>query len=352
MKLSKENFHIEAFTEFPTYVSDNSWFGFKLEKDDPKGPKQSIAMSWLAYEKTTGATAGALILGDTKLRSDEALVSNFGLSSAGGVQEEESLRMVEDIMNRRQAIATGAPFPDSWDPMIAATGAMDQMSPSPMAPMSPPSLVRPTSSMTPMRPTTSMRPTSSLSSAPPGAWDPSMTATGSMGPMAPSPMRPMTAVPVVGSGSILSTRGWSPMLNDAFIMGGVHSGHQFHVALNNDESGLFDRTKNAGLSTRDNWRLFFRANPRSLWDSERGVPRVLMREFICLKASGYAPNFDREQLIFGNKKDGAADKAVFRVYLTALHELGFQRASESKDKLAKAVSEFLFEDGDALKGAF
>ena len=315
MKLSKENFHIEAFTEFPTYVSDNSWFGFKLEKDDPKGPKQSIAMSWLAYEKTTGATAGALILGDTKLRSDEALVFNFGLSSAGGVQEEESLRMIEDIMNRRQAIASGAPVPGAWDPAMTATGFADSMSPSPLSPMK-----------SPMS---------------------SMTATSSSTSRTSS-----RAVPVVGSGSILSTRGWSPMLNDAFIMGGVHAGHQFHVALNNDESGLFDRTKNAGLSTRDNWRLFFRANPRSLWDSERGVPRVLMREFICLKASGYAPNFEREQLIFGNKKDGAADKAVFRVYLTALHELGFQRASESKDKLAKAVSEFLFEDGDALKGAF
>ena len=313
MKLSKENFHIGAFTEFPTYVSDNSWFGFKLEKDDPKGPKQSIAMAWLAYEKTTGATAGALILGDTKLRSNEALVFNFGLSSAGGVQEEESLRMIEDIMNRRQAIATGAPVPGAWSPMMAATGAMDSMSPGPLSPMR-----SPMSSMT----STSSSTTSSR------------------------------AVPVVGSGSILSTRGWSPMLNDSFIMGGVHSGHQFHVALNNEEAGLFGRTSNSGLTGRDNWRLFIRANPRMLWDSERGVPRVLMREFICLKASGYAPNFEREQLIFGNKKDGAADQAGFRVYLTALHELGFQRAAESKDKLAKAVSEFLFEDGDALKGAF
>jgi hypothetical protein len=142
------------------------------------------------------------------------------------------------------------------------------------------------------------------------------------------------------------------MLNDAFIMGGVHSGHQFHVALNNDEAGLFARTKNSGLTARDNWRLFLRANPRTLWDSERGVPRVLMREFICLKASGYTPTFESEQLIFGNKKDGAADKATFGVYLTALHGIGFQRAAEAKPELIKAVGKFLFDDDDALKGAF
>jgi hypothetical protein len=314
MKLAKENFHVEAFTEFPTYMAENSWFGFKLDADDPKGPKQTIAMSWLAYEKTTGATAGALILGDTKLRSDEELVMNFGLSSAGGVQEAESQQMIEDIMNRRQAIAAGAPAPGAWNPMMAATGAMDSMSPGPLSPMK-----SPMSSMT-----STSSSTSSTSSR---------------------------AVPVVGSGSILSTRGWSPMLNDSFIMGGVHSGHQFHVVLNNEESGLFGRTSNSGLTGRDNWRLFIRANPRMLWDSERGVPRVLMREFICLQASGYQPNFERQELIFGSKKDGAADKAIFRVYLKALHEVGFHDAARSKDKIVSAVAEFLFGDKEALKGA-
>lgn len=313
MKLAKENFHVEAFTEFPTYMTENSWFGFKLSADDPKGPKQSIAMSWLAYEKTTGATAGTLILGDTKLRTDEELVANFGLSSAGGVQEAESQQMIEDIMNRRQAIATGAPSPGAWDPMMAATGGMDQMIPSPMSPMK-----SPMSSMT-----------STASS----------TTTSSRAP------------PVVGSGSILSTRGWSPMLNDSFIMGGVHSGHQFHVALNNEETGLFGRTSNAGLGGRDNWRLFMRANPRMLWDSERGVPRVLMREFICLQASGYQPNFEKQELIFGSKKDGTSDKAIFRVYLKALREVGFHDAAHSKDKIVSAVAEFLFGDKEALKGA-
>jgi hypothetical protein len=159
------------------------------------------------------------------------------------------------------------------------------------------------------------------------------------------------AVPVVGSGSILSTRGWSPMLNDSFIMGGVHSGHQFHVALNNEEAGLFGRTSNSGLTGRDNWRLFIRANPRMLWDSERGVPRVLMREFICLQASGYQPNFEKQELIFGSKKDGASDKAIFRVYLKALREVGFHDAARSKDKMVSAVAEFLFGDKEALKGA-
>ena len=283
MHLGKQNFHEQAFTEFPTYMAENSWFGFKLDNDDPKGPKRSIGLSWLAYEKTGGATAGSLILGDTKLRSDEDLVMNFGLSSADGVQEEESRRMVEDIMNKRKVIAAG------------------------------------TSSST----------TTTTFSVPP-----------------PPP------VPVVGSGSILSTRGWSPLLNDSFIMGGVHAGHQFHVALNNDETGVFARTRNAGLSVRDNWRLFLRANPRMLWDGERGLPRVLMREFICLQASDYEPNFEHDQLTFKCKKGGASDKAAFRVYLKALHDVGFHTPTESKAKLAKEIAKFLFENDTALDGAF
>lgn len=288
MHLGKQNFHEQAFTEFPTYMADNAWFGFKLDNDDPKGPKRSIGLSWLAYEKTGGATAGSLILGDTKLRSDEDLVMNFGLSSADGVQEEESRRMVEDIMNKRKDIAAGT---SSAAPSASSSSAASRFSPPP----------------------------------PP--------------------------LPVVGSGSILSTRGWSPMLNDSFIMGGVHAGHQFHVALNNDETGVFARTRNSGLAVRDNWRLFLRANPRMLWDGERGLPRVLMREFICLEASDYEPNFEHDQLIFKCKKGGSADKAGFRVYLKALHDAGFQTPTESKGGLVKEIAKFLFDDEKALDGA-
>ena len=60
---------------------------------------------------------------------------------------------------------------------------------------------------------------------------------------------------------------------------------------------------------------------------------------------------DTGQLIFGSKKDGAADKAIFRVYLKALHEVGFHDAARSKDKIVSAVAEFLFGDKEALKGA-
>ncbi len=275
MHLAKQNFHTEAFTSFPTYMSDNPWFGFKSDKDDPKGPKRTIAMAWLAYEKTNGATAGTLILGDTKIRSDEELVANFGLSSAGGVQEQESLAMVEALFNTRQVIASNA---------LHASAQV--------------------------------------------------------------------ATPVVGSGSILSTRGWSPLLNDSFIMGGVHAGHQFQVALNTEEAATFGRTKNAGLTTKDNWRLFLRANPRTLWDSERGVPRVLMREFFCLEVSGYKANFEKDQLIFGSKKEGSSDKASFLEYLKALSDRQFHKPADSKDKLITEISKFLFDDENALKGAF
>jgi hypothetical protein len=191
-----------------------------------------------------------------------------------------------------------------------------------------------------------------------------MAATGSVGPMTPSPMSPMSsmtstssstttasrAVPVVGSGSILSTRGWSPMLNDSFIMGGVHSGHQFNVVLTSEEQALYDRSMNSGLTGRDNWRLFMRANPGMLWDSGRGVPRVLMREFICLLASGCKPEFERQALMFSSPKSPPSE-ASFKGYLEALHGVGFHDPERSKDKVVSKVAEFLFADKEALKGA-
>ena len=49
--------------------------------------------------------------------------------------------------------------------------------------------------------------------------------------------------------------------------------------------------------------------------------------------------------------DGTSDKAIFRVYLKALHDVGFHDAARSKDKIVSAVAEFLFGDKEALKGA-
>ena len=42
---------------------------------------------------------------------------------------------------------------------------------------------------------------------------------------------------VLGSGSILNDRNWTPLLNDSFILGGVHGNREFHFA--EDDAGKY-----------------------------------------------------------------------------------------------------------------
>ena len=48
-----------------------------------------------------------------------------------------------------------------------------------------------------------------------------------------SQTRPVPSVPVVGVGSILSEKHWTPLLNDALIIGSAAAGQEFHLALEN-----------------------------------------------------------------------------------------------------------------------
>lgn len=313
-KLDFHTFHSEAFTAFPQYKTDNAWFGFDPPGDahDPKAPGPCIASCWLAYQKAQGTTTGLLILGDSKIRTEHDLVLNFGLSSANGVQEAQSIREIEDLQNQRDGIAAG-----ELGGGFFGTGMAVEL---PVA--GPP-------------PLTSANFMKSSSGA--GA----------------SPSR-SSALPVVGQGAILSTKGWSPMLNDTFIMAGAHSERGFYIALSPEEKSTFERTANAGLEPKDNWRNFIVANPRMLWDVgsrpavNTGLPRVLLRELLGLQAFGYKPQFDRQQLAFECKNKAVSDGASLSGYLAALK----QRRFEDNDKatLIPAMAEFLFDDKKALDG--
>ena len=190
------------------------------------------------------------------------------------------------------------------------------------------------------------------------------------------------AVAVVGPGSILSTRMWSPILNDALIIAGAHCRQDCLFALNEDERrdwGLhigaaeFDKRRAVfgeavkrpgvlpasppapgalrasppapGATPQDRWAAFFRRNPRVFWD--RGNPRVFVRELLGLKLFGYSPVFSEEQLGFACTNPGLANTAGFRAYLQGLRAARFH----TRDRLAlmRGISEFLFGDPARLQ---
>jgi hypothetical protein len=156
------------------------------------------------------------------------------------------------------------------------------------------------------------------------------------------------AVPVVGAGSILSTQKWSPMLNDSFIMAGVHYGYDFGLALTGEEIVTYDSCVSP-TDDKERWRQFFRKSPGSLWSESKAgsFPRVLMRELIGLMTFGYEPRFHKDQLSFTVKYSQAASEASLSGYLTALSRLRFQ--DKDKQQCMGAVANFLFGDAEALK---
>jgi hypothetical protein len=297
-KLSADAFFTEAYGFFRRYSEDNSWFGWQKPGDafDLSAPVTYIFAAFAAYEKVCGNKMKTLILGDTKLRTDEDLVANFGLSSARGIQGpdrnlpkdkyDEELKALEkfvtDMTNRREK----------------------EKSPEPVVP------------------------------AP--VWKPDAKVT--------------KAIPFVGSGSILSTAKWSPMLNDSFILGGAHQECEFFLGLGAEEAAIFSKLA-ASDSAQELWRNYFNANAGTLWNSSvnggTGVPRVLLRELIGLKTFGYEPQFDKRQLGFKIADKGAADGATIGGYLDTLKANGFDEFK--KQKLIALIGTYLFDDAAALK---
>jgi hypothetical protein len=249
------------------YESENVWFG----KQNWGDQHHYTLTAWRLYQKAATNKIPMLILGSAKIRKDPSLLSNFGVTSAGGLSDPEELKLVDALEQRRNAARTAPALKD--------------------------------------------------------------------------------APKVLGSGSILNDKNWTPLLNDSFILGGVHGNREFHLA--EDDAGKyfdflavrdkFERTPKP-QDAKDKWMGFFRAHPELLW-AKPGVPRILARELIGLKTFGYRPAFFTQQLSFYS--DQAAN-ANFVSYLRAVEAAGFR--SGDANRVLTAISEFLFDRPDAFRG--
>ena len=135
------------------YQADNAWF-----KNDWGEQREYALNAWRLYQQASTNALGMLLLGSSKIRKDAVLVSNFGMTSAGGVTDPEEVALVKALEAQRA----------------------DQR-------------------------------------AAPGLRD---------------------APDVLGTGSILNDKNWTPLLNDCYILGGVHGEHEFHVAQDSANASL------------------------------------------------------------------------------------------------------------------
>ena len=298
--LTFSHFHFKAIEQFGRYMEDNGWFQWMaFSKFELGAPISHIFNSWGAYKKVGENVNKMIMLGDNKLRTDQDLVTNFGLSSSKGVkfdpnnptESQKELELIKNAVEAREATGKA----EKWrkEDLPSFYGQINK------------------------------------------------TGSDKIG---------VEAIPVVGSGSILSTAGWSPMLNDAFIMSGVHRGYNFYLALSPGQATLFNSVlastdpAEANAKPMELWRKFMLADPTCLW--EKGYPRVFLREIIGLAKFGYKPKFTKEQLGFLCTDESASDGASFAAYLETLKGLGFTR-NEQKP-LIEYVAKFLFGDSTAL----
>jgi hypothetical protein len=149
---------------------------------------------------------------------------------------------------------------------------------------------------------------------------------------------------VLGSGSILNDKNWTPLLNDCYILGGVHGEHEFHFA--EDTANAHFESLGGQLTAMEKWQSYFRTYPAAVWDSTRQVPRILARELIGLKTFGYRPQFFQQQLSFGATH---SDGATFKTYLDALVAAGI--TSRNRTVVLEMLSLFLFGNAQALRVA-
>lgn len=194
-----------------------------------------------------------------------------------------------------------------------------------------------------------------------------------------------TGVDIMPKGSILSAKLWSPMLNDAFMLGGIHSRYDFHFVLTGDEVEAWKNIHDPAYKNIYNnawfyqrlgfemykgkyfrypvlkklkvavsseqakkmWLKFFREVDSVLWNERDKVPRVFARELMGLKTFGYKPVFTEHEIGFIYNRGG--QPPTFENYLNALNEANFQ-TRDKRDVNLRPISEFLFGDPHALAG--
>ena len=162
---------------------------------------------------------------------------------------------------------------------------------------------------------------------------------------------------MIGPGSILSDRRWTPLLNDAWLLGGVHRQQDFHHVAEGVGSVAFDivaeRRAAFGAAAAqynktpiEKWRRWFLRNPQILYES--WGPRVFTREALGLMTFGYRPVFSEHELGFRCANSQLAAGATFRAYFDALHALGFHQGVAAKQTVLTALSNYFFNDPNVL----
>jgi hypothetical protein len=168
-----------------------------------------------------------------------------------------------------------------------------------------------------------------------------------------------TPAPVTGTGSILSEKGWTPILNDSLILGAITAGQNFALGLTPAEQGDWQAmngakvNKTAVLAARfgdtpklmNAWKSFLNSQKRMFF-FPWGGPRVFTRELLGLFFFGYKPKFSWHQLGF-QAGTGKREPPHFRTYLRKLNDVGFQSPSDQA-KIMKTISEYLFNDPKAI----
>lgn len=166
---------------------------------------------------------------------------------------------------------------------------------------------------------------------------------------------------VLGVGSILGDKMWTPILNDALMLGSIEGYQSFYLGLNSAEQKAWsddgfdsDVTQKASKFggalkskrnvQRSNWLTFLRRQPQMIWRG--GNPRVFARELLALKFFGYRPEYSRAHLAFAPGWGPSIGPPTFRRYTHALRDLGF--FANDKSSVMGAISEFLFDDKKAL----
>ncbi len=281
--LTKEMFRKELRSMKDEYRMDNKWVQEWRKWNDDSIMDEFIDAAYNLYAATAKCALKLTVLGDTEIRSMPELLKNFGLMSAAGVQEDKDIKMVNDLEQHRKQVAMG-------------------------------------------------------------------TTAGLKG-----------RTKVLGGGSILGDKMWTPILNDSLMLGSIQSNQDFYLGLNTKEklawkgngfnSNVANKTAKFGGAVansrnkyQSNWLSFFRQQPQMIWAGPN--PRVFARELLALKFFGYKPVYSAMGLAFTPVQGKRIGPPGFRIYTTALRNVGF--FDNDKDRVMSAISEFLFDDKNAL----
>ncbi|UES59937.1 hypothetical protein GFK91_29780 (plasmid) [Roseibium aggregatum] len=284
MPLNRQQFGRDINAVVDVYRADNAWVNGWARWDQRNHMDHYIDAAFRLYDATARNQLGMTLLGGTGIRTCKELISNFGITAANGIQDQQTVWIAQQEEYRRRR-GRGEGQGDG------------------------------------------------------------------NGPVARNP------VAVQGVGSILSEKDWTPILNDALIIGAA-TGHQtFHIALEAKEGPIWRQCEeearewqalNQGIRIDYPtwaWQEFMNRNIGMLWDQNYNVPRVLARELIGLCFAGYRPVFRYQELFF--MPNPAAPDPTFREYAVGLRQLGFH-TNLQRANVMRHISEFLFDNRRAV----